>query len=153
MKDRVFGELHYEFGWNGTVHLDWSCREEEVSLMVSGEEEDGINDYQRECFTAFMAAWPDLQKEVLEQIYIYYQNLARELGYGDGCSPNHPLLTRMSDIKEHIRLDMISIFEEGVFRGRCVGLAFSCTWDDENGLGVLLIDEHVEETGYQDIVF
>ena len=48
---------------------------------------------------------------------------------------------------------LINIFEEGIYDGRCVGLAFSCSWDDENGCGVLLINEHVKEIGYQDIVF
>ncbi|MGX8687444.1 MAG: DUF6985 domain-containing protein [bacterium] len=153
MKDRVFGWLHYGYGWNGSVRLDWSGREEDVDLMISGEEEDGISDYQRECFTAFMNAWPALQTEVPEQIFRYYRKLSEELGYGDGSHPDYPRLSQASEIKEHIHPDQISIFEEGIFEGRCVGLAFSCTWDDENGCGVLLINEHVEEIGYQDLVF
>ena len=56
-------------------------------------------------------------------------------------------------MKELIHLDLILINEEGIYEGRCVGLAFSCTWNDENGLGVLLLNEQVKEIGYQDIVF
>ena len=153
MTDKTFGELFYDYGWNGIVPLNWLDETENICLSVSGEEEDGISDYQRECFTAFMDAWPALQSEVLEQIFIYYQKLAEELGYGDGSHPDYPLLGQMSDIKDHIHLDLINIFEEGIYDGRCVGLAFSCSWDDENGCGVLLINEHVKEIGYQDIVF
>lgn len=153
MKDRVFGGLYYEYGWNGTVRLDWSGSEEEVDLVISGEEEDGISDYQRECFTAFMNAWPALQTEVTEQIFMYYRKLAEELGYGDGSHPDYPKLGQAAEITDHVHPDQISIFEEGIFEGRCVGLAFSCTWDDENGCGVLLIDECVKEIGYQDLVF
>ena len=153
MKDKVLGVLYYGYGWNGTVRLDWSGREEDVDLMINGEEEDGISDYQRECFTAFMDAWPALQTEVPEQIFMYYRKLSEELGYGDGSHLDYPRLSQASEIKEHIHPDQISIFEEGIFEGRCVGLAFNCTWDDENGCGVLLIDEHVEEVGYQDLVF
>ena len=153
LKDQTFGELYYEYGWNGTAALNWLGETENISLAVSGEEEDGISDYQRESFTAFVNAWPSLQAEVLEQIYHYYLRLAEELGYGDGSHPDYPRLGQVSDINEHIHLDLISIFEEGIYEGRCVGLAFSCSWDDENGVGVLLVNEKVEEIGYQDIVF
>lgn len=153
MTDKTFGELNYEYGWNGTLMLDWLGKEEKVDLTVYGEEEEGISDYQRENYKAFLSAWPDLQAEVLKEIYLYYQKLVKELGFGDGSHPDYPLLKEAADIKEHIHLDMLSFFEEGIYEGRCAGLAFSCSWDDENGCGVLLIDEHVEEVGYQDLVF
>lgn len=35
--------------------------------------------------------------------------------------------------------------------GRDIGISFDCSWDQENGLGIRLIDEKVEEVGYQDV--
>lgn len=153
MRDQTFGELNYEFGWNGTVLLDCFGKKETVDFTVYGEEESDITDYQRKCFTAFLEAWNGIQNEVLTQICSYYENLIRELGYGDGPNPQYPLLKDPEKMKELIHLDLILINEEGIYEGRCVGLAFSCTWDDENGLGVLLLNEQVKEIGYQDIVF
>ena len=44
----------------------------------------------------------------------------------------------------------MGVFVSNVWR---MALAFICSWDDENGLGVLLVDEKIEEIGYQDIAF
>ena len=46
MKDPVFGNLEYEYGWNGTVEFNCFGRREEIALTVSGEEDDPITDYQ-----------------------------------------------------------------------------------------------------------
>ena len=40
MKDPVFGNLEYEYGWNGTVEFNCFGRMEEIALTVSGEEDD-----------------------------------------------------------------------------------------------------------------
>ncbi|WP_419675070.1 DUF6985 domain-containing protein [Photobacterium kishitanii] len=34
-----------------------------------------------------------------------------------------------------------------------VGLSFECPWEEEHGLGVLLINGKVEEVSYQDVAF
>ena len=54
MKDPVFGNLEYEYGWNGTVEFNCFGRMEEIALTVSGEEDDPITDYQYNSFKAFM---------------------------------------------------------------------------------------------------
>ena len=137
----------------GTVRYCLIVLEKKKPLILYGEEESDITDYQRKCFTAFLEAWNGIQNEVLTQICSYFENLIRELGYGDGPNPQYPLLKDPEKMKELIHLDLILINEEGIYEGRCVGLAFSCTWNDENGLGVLLLNEQVKEIGYQDIVF
>ncbi|WP_391509674.1 DUF6985 domain-containing protein, partial [Bacillus paramycoides] len=35
--------------------------------------------------------------------------------------------------------------------GRDVGVSFDCSWDEENGLGIRLINERADEVGYQDV--
>lgn len=40
------------------------------------------------------------------------------------------------------------MFEKGERR---VGLIFECTWNAEDGVGVSLINENIDEVGYQDI--
>jgi hypothetical protein len=67
MTDPVFGNLEYEYGWNGTVEID--------------------------CFGK------------MEEIGKYYISLRKELGY------------------------------------------------DENGMGIRFLNEKIDETGYQDIMF
>ena len=48
---------------------------------------------------------------------------------------------------------MMVIPEDGIFDGRCACLAFSCSWDEENGLGIRFVNEEIDEIGYQDVAF
>ena len=61
MNDPVFGNLEYEYGWNGTVEFNCFGRMEEIALTVSGEEDDPITDYQHNSFRAFMETIPPKQ--------------------------------------------------------------------------------------------
>lgn len=153
MKDELFGELSYDYGWCGSVQLDCFGRTADVAVLVSAEEDEPISDYQRSCFLRFLQSWGELREDVREQIFSYYRETAAELGFADGENPDYPLLDDPSELIEMIHLDLVNLFCEGVLDGRCVGLAFSCSWDAENGLGVLLVNEQVRKIGYQDVAF
>jgi hypothetical protein len=59
MTDPVFGNLEYEYGWNGTVEIDCFGKMEEIDLTVCGEEDTPVTELQRNSYKAFMAAWDD----------------------------------------------------------------------------------------------
>ena len=42
MRDPVFGNLEYEYGWNGTVKIDCFGKMEEIDLTVCGEEDTPV---------------------------------------------------------------------------------------------------------------
>ena len=130
MNDPVFGNMEYEYGWNGTVEFNCFGRMEEIALTVSGEEDDPITDYQHNSFRAFMETWE-------RQEY----------------NADYPPLDHTESILKMISLDMMVIPEDGIFDGRCVCLAFSCSWDEENGLGIRFVNEEIDEIGYQDVAF
>ena len=115
MTDTVFGNLEYEYGWNGTVEID--------------------------CFGK------------MEEIGKYYISLRKELGYDEEYNSCYPPIVHPSDVLGMISLDQMVIPEDGIYDGRSVCLAFSCSWDDENGVGIRFLNEKIDETGYQDIVF
>ena len=137
MKDPVFGNLEYEYGWNGTVEFNCFGRREEIALTVSGEEDDPITDYQHNSFRAFMETWERIMSDTAEAEY----------------NADYPPLDNTESILQMISLDMMVIPEDGIFDGRCVCLAFSCSWDEENGLGIRFVNEEIDEIGYQDIAF
>ena len=153
MRDPVFGDLNYEYGWNGTVEIDCFGQREVIGLTVQGEEDDPITDEQRGAFKAFMNAWDGIMDDVAEGIFNYYLGLREELGYSEEYSEEYPPVHQVSDILEMISFDLLVIPQDGIFDGMCVCLAFSCSWDDENGIGVRLVDEKIEEIGYQDVAF
>ena len=79
MKDPVFGNLEYEYGWNGTVEFNCFGRMEEIALTVSGEEDDPITEYQYNSFKAFMETWERIMGDTVEAIKEYYLGLRKEL--------------------------------------------------------------------------
>ena len=40
MKDKIFGDLEYEFGWIGATTIDWYGEEVTVNVIISGEEDE-----------------------------------------------------------------------------------------------------------------
>ena len=136
MNDPVFGNLEYEYGWNGTVEFNCFGRREEIALTVSGEEDDPITEYQYNSFRAFMEMWERIMGDTVEAIKEYYLGLRKELGYDQEYNADYPPLDNTDSV-----LKMISC------------LAFSCSWDEENGLGIRFVNEEIDEIGYQDIAF
>ena len=153
MTDPVFGNLEYEYGWNGTVEIDCFGKMEEIDLTVCGEEDTPITEQQRSSYKAFMAAWNGIRDDVAEEIGEYYISLREELGYDEEYNSCYPPIDHPSDVLGMISLDQMVIPDDGIYDGRSVCLAFSCSWDDENGMGIRFLNEKIDETGYQDIVF
>ena len=153
MTDPIFGNMEYEYGWNGTVKIDCFGRTEEIALALSGEEDSPITEYQYSSFKAFMDAWEQIMDHTADAIREYYISLREELGYDKEDNAGYPPLDKTSEVLKLISLDMMVIPEEGIFDGRCVCLAFSCSWDEENGLGIRFINEAVDEIGFQDLAF
>ena len=98
-----------------------------------------------------MAVWNNLEREILDEILSYYTNLRSELGFDDNSNDDYPDVSTAEGIRDIIGLDTIVVPSSDIYDGRSIALAFHCTWDDENGLGVVLVDEEVREVGYQDI--
>ena len=153
MINSVFGELTYEFGWNGETTIDWYGEMINVDLVVSGEEDEEIDSLQCESYEKFKLAWSDIKDSILERVLSYYINLRNELGYGDDSNDNYPAISDIDEIKNMITLDSIVVPLSGVYDGRSIALAFHCEWDTENGLGIILVNEEIYDIGYQDIAF
>ena len=153
MINSVFGELTYEFGWNGETTIDWYGEMINVDLVVSGEEDEEIDSLQCESYEKFKLAWSDIKDSILERVLSYYINLRNELGYGDDSNENYPAISDIDEIKNMITLDSIVVPLSGVYDGRSIALAFHCERDTENGLGIILVNEEIYDIGYQDIAF
>ena len=104
MKDPVFGNLEYEYGWNGTVEFNCFGRMEEIALTVSGEEDDPITDYQYNSFKAFMETWEQIMSDTAEAIKEYYLGLRKELGYDQEYNADYPPLDNTDSVLKMISL-------------------------------------------------
>ena len=153
MLNSTFGELTYEYGWNGETTLDWFGETISVDLVVSGEEDEEIDSLQCESYEKFKLSWNSIKYSILESVLSYYINLRSELGYDDNSNDDYPEISNVEDIKNRITLDSIILPLSEVYDGRSIAIAIHCEWDAENGLGIILVNEEVFDVGYQDIAF
>ncbi len=153
MIDKVFGEIEYEYGWNGKIQLNCFGKKQSVDLIISGEIDHEFDSWQYDSFHFFIHNWDNMQNEMKKSIYEYYCQLRIELGYDDGSNADFPNIHHVDDIVRLIQIDALVIPVSGIYEERCVNLALSCIWDEENGLGIRFINEMIDDIGYQDIAF
>lgn len=153
INDPIFGELDYNYGWIRHTTIDFCERDFEIALMISGEEDGKFDEEQYEAYKIFMQNWNEIQKNILQPILDYYKQTRHDLGYDVSNNENYPLIETIDQLLENINLVGISVPYAECFEGRDIRLSFDCTWDMENGLGLRLINEKVDEVGYQDVAF
>ncbi|GEC93727.1 MULTISPECIES: DUF6985 domain-containing protein [Brevibacillus] len=146
INDAVFGELEYNYAWFKDTTIEFCGEEVEIALMISGEQDGKFSEKQYAAYHSLIQSWEQLQQSILQPILDYY-----EQNYDAGLNENYPLIETAEQLLDYISLVGISIpFAKGL-EGRYIGLTFDCTWDEENGLGLLLINEEVARVGYQDV--
>ncbi|WP_039076053.1 DUF6985 domain-containing protein [Bacillus sp. MSP13] len=151
LNDKVFGELDYQYQWVGYRTINFLEKDTEIALLIGGEEDGEFDEGQYEAYNSLMNNWEQVQHNILRPILDYYQQKRQELGYDVSVNEDYPLIETIDQLIEHITLVGISVPYDFLREGRDIGLSFDCTWDEENGLGVRLINEKVEEVGYQDV--
>ena len=166
MTDQVFGELDFDgCYWNGHLRLEWFGETRELTLMIDSchESQTEISDHQRETYRIFLEQWPDLQETVVKEIIRYY-NEEERFAYGPDDPEEFaawwPEIETVEEMVKWITLDSVVIESDSIAElcregKRCLYLLFSNQWAsgdwDCNGIGIRLVNEVIDETGFQDI--
>ncbi|MFC6650207.1 DUF6985 domain-containing protein [Paenibacillus rhizoplanae] len=151
INDEIFGELNYEFGWTKDTTINFFGKEYEISIMIDGEEDEEIDEEQHESYTSLLQHWGELQHSFIDAILKYYIQKRHELGYDVEVNESYPSITTTDQLLNHISLSGITIPFPDINEGRDIGITFDCTWDNENGLGLRIVNEQVLKVGYQDV--
>ena len=53
MKDKVFGNLTYDYLWEGVVKIKLYGNEYEIGLGINGEEDEGISQIQKDSYVFY----------------------------------------------------------------------------------------------------
>lgn len=157
INDELFGELEYQKNfWRGKTTIQMFDMDIEIVLSVDGNEDADFSNIQREAFRNFKNEMKNIMDEVKIQIYEYYSENFEEyremLGNkteADKITPKIDTILALKRIVKPTELIVRRVRKNGKRR---LGLLCDVTWDIEDGLGVKIEDEVVEEVGYQDIV-
>lgn len=151
IKDPVFGEIEYTYGWCKDITIDFLGKEVEIALVVDGDVDSKFEEAQYHAYQEFMKNWPQLQHRILQPILDYYQLTRQGLGYNIEFNASYPLVETIEQLLGMITLVGLIVSYGDIYEERDIGLTFDCTWDEENGLGIRLLNEKVMEVGYQDV--
>ena len=150
INDAIFGELDYELTWFSYTTIEFCGKGTGIVLLIDGEEDDKFDEEQNMAYNTLMQKWEQLQYDILQPILAYYQQKRHELGYDVEYNEGYPVIETIDELLERITLVGIVIPYGDIYEERDIGLIFDCTWDEENGLGIRLLDEQVKAIGYQD---
>ena len=168
MTDQIFGALNFDgYYWNGHVKLDFFGEEMQLALIVdtSFGEQTEVSDLQHEAYRSFLEKWPGLQEAVVKEIIRYY-NEEERFAYGPDDPEEFaawwPEIETVEEMLKWVELETVVIASdsimEDVYGGkRCLYLLFNRKWAEEdlndNGVGIRLLNEEIDETRFKDIAF
>nr|WP_246438622.1 hypothetical protein [Listeria portnoyi] len=130
-------------------------KKHEIILSIDGEEDANFSPIQREAYTNFMTNMGEIMNAVELDILEYYEENFEEYrdmadeAEADRIAPVINTVEELGNLVIPTQLIVRRVRKNGVRR---IGLVFDCTWDIDNGVGVRIEDEKVEEVDYQDIV-
>lgn len=147
----VFGELEFDYTWFKYIPIYFFDKEQNIILMIAGDEEEEFEEGQYDAYKALMDKWDSVHISFLKPILDYYNEKRTELGYHIELNENYPPIESNEELLKYITLVGIKVPYANIYGGRSIGVSFDCSWDSENGLGLRLNNEQVIEVGYQDI--
>lgn len=157
INDELFGELEYKNNyWRGKTTIRMFDLEKEILLSVDAHESADFSSIQREAFRNFIQDMKNIINEVENQVYEYYSENFEEyremLGDETEADKIAPKIDSISDLKRLVKPTELIVRRVRKNGKRRLGLLCVVSWDTEDGLGIKIEDEIVEEVGYQDIV-
>ena len=154
MKDELFGELSYDYLWEGKTKIKLYGTEYNLSLNIDGEEDDEIRQIQRESFIYYKKNENDIAKQIEEGIYNYYKSIYKYIRERNDVN----ILEKVPDVINY--LDMKKLIKPITFcipyldddENREIDILFECTWDFDLGMGVRIRNEKIIKIGVQNDV-
>ena len=166
MFDVTFGEVEYteDYGFTANRRFIFGGKEQSAEVMIMcDDEEEGITQFQRNAFEAFMQEWEEIQHKISVSILRYYNEEEKE-SYGPEDLKEFALwwpdIDNEDELINRIHLESIVIGQEYVMESKGknpVYVLFNRDWGgkdmDDNGVAVLVADGEVIEVGHKDIAF
>lgn len=149
--DNIFDGFEYYGAWFKKMSITFAGICTEVDVQINGYDEDEIPENGKAALISF---WDDINNfpsVVGEGVLKYYQNRRNELGYDSEGDLDYPEFNEYGEILQTLQLIGITVPDQEDYSDRAIFLVFNCSWDKENGVGVCLLGDTIEEVGFQSI--
>lgn len=151
MKDKIFGELTYDYIWNKQIILKCWGKECKVELFIDGEEDGVFEKEQYEAYKAFLDRWEEWQPKLLPYILDSYLDLREEFGYDVEEDENYPDIETEEEIADMISVATLLVHAPNRKGKHRIGLTVYGTWDSEYGVGFCFTNDELTEVGGVDV--
>ncbi|AIF44502.1 hypothetical protein [Virgibacillus sp. SK37] len=157
INDDLFGKLEYKNNfWRGKTTIRMFESKKEIRLSVDAHEDADFSKIQKEAFQNFIDNMEDIINEAEKQVYEYYEDNYEEyrdmLGNKLEADNFAPKIETIPELKKLVKPTELIVRRVRKNGKRRLGLICDVSWDIEDGLGIKIENEIVEEVGYQDIV-
>ncbi|MDC7769768.1 MULTISPECIES: DUF6985 domain-containing protein [Priestia] len=157
INDELFGKLEHKNNfWRGKTTIKMFGEEKEILLSIDAYENTNFSNVQKEVFLNFIQDMENIMNKAEKHIYDYYMENYEEYremiankSEADQVVPNIHSVLDFKKLVEPTELIVRRVRKNGKRR---LGLLCDVSWDIENGIGIKMEDEGVEEVGYRDIV-
>ena len=145
-EDSVFGTLNFDGNWEKTEELKFYTRTYQIKVIVETFEKMDILDTQREAYKLYEHNLSHYIEKVPEVLLEYYKSNYNEIAKYNKIpeSVNYENVTKELVVKL-IKMKSVYFNRKGEFGWLC-----DCSWDNENGISIILSGEKpfVEEYDY-----
>ena len=122
--------------WRGDFDF-WSRGELVIQTMK--EQHIPPTENQKNAWVRFEDNRKTIFQNLLDSVFVYYRKMRpRYVAAGEEWAKGMPEIQSAEKLKEMIRLHTIYISPDDEKEEILIGLLFSCDWDSEHGLGIVV---------------
>lgn len=142
-----------ELIWDEFYWLGQSNTPSDIQLHINSKDEEPLAPHatQIDAWNEFVKNYDTILFEILNRIFNYYREMRpKYLSMGPEWIEHMPEISNAEELVNKITLHSIHIswpYDENTVQ---LGLLYSCDWEREHGLGVVLESNSVKEVGSAD---
>lgn len=149
--ENCFEGFEYDGAWFKEIDLTFNGKLEKVDVQINGDDENEIPNDGKAAFLYILSTMEQFVHKIGDAVLKYYRDRKKEFGCECLKNPSWLNYKNAADILKAIHLRGITIPDQDDYTGKAVFLVFDCDWDKENGIGIRMIGDKIEEIGGQDI--
>ena len=149
--ETMLNGFEYYGAWFKKMNVKFNSKDYEVDIQINGYDEEELPETGEDAFVSFMNRIDTIPSIIGDAVLDYYKNKREELGYDVETNEDYPDYRDANSVLDTLKLIGITIPAQDDYDERAIFLVFDCSWDVENGVGVCIIGNSVEEVGPQGI--
>ncbi len=146
-----FENYKYNGSWYRQEKTSFNGQLLNLNIQIDSDDNTQIPESGKNILLHFVDELDIYTAQIAEGIFEYYTQRRNELGYAAEKNDDYPKVTDSSQILNMVTLIGITIPDQEDYDEPAVFLVFDCTWDTENGVGVCMAGNTIDEVGFQDI--